>query len=80
MKAFLVKVGGLWGPWPPASSASGTDPFEAYMHACMSAPFFCYVPPVIDEAMASDEEPGMRDDAHPGDDVRALDRLSPPGA
>ena len=80
MKAFLVKVRGLLCRSSPAAAAvSCADPLEAYMHACIVAPFFCYVPPSIYGLTASDDERGIAQvDPHPEDDVRALDRLSPP--
>lgn len=71
MTSFLVKAGVLVGPWPSVpSDAPHADPFEAYMHACMSAPFFCYIPPAIYEPTDLGDEPDVtEDDARPGDDA-----------
>ncbi|WP_168879286.1 hypothetical protein [Rhizobium sp. P28RR-XV] len=59
MKAFLVKVRRVFGdkaPVPPA--VPGEDPLQAYIYACLAAPFFCYVPPAIYGLTVADEKRG----------------------
>ncbi len=57
IKTFLVKVRRFFSHRPPTTSAvSCADPFEAYMYACMAAPFFCYVSPAIYGLSVSDDE------------------------
>ena len=42
---ILLKAHALPGRRPEGNAC--TDQAEAYLHACLAAPFFCYVAPVI---------------------------------
>lgn len=60
IKTFLVKFRRFFRHRPPTTSAvSCADPLEAYMHACMAAPLFCYVSPAIYGLSVSDDEAGF---------------------
>lgn len=70
-KAILAKVRGFFRHQPPAeSSVSCADPVEAYMHACITAMFFCYVSPELYGLTVTIDEQGVpRKDHHQsGDD------------
>ncbi len=70
-KAFLLRVRGFFGHQLPAASAvSCADPLDAYMHACIAVPFFCYVSPAIYGFTGAMEEQGVsRKNHQSGDDL-----------
>ncbi len=63
MKTFLMKVRRFFRHKLPATSVvSCADPLEAYMYACIAAPFFCYVSPAIYRLTAPDNDTEIRQD------------------
>jgi hypothetical protein len=60
----------LTSPATDTPTTSSADPVEAYLHACVAVPLFCYVSPAIYGLTGSRDEPGVpHRSAQPGDEV-----------
>ncbi|MGV2068788.1 hypothetical protein [Agrobacterium sp. 22-226-1] len=70
---LLSKTRALLGRRPGAvSTGACTDQVEAYLHACLAAPFFCYVSPAIyglPNSVTCDEQGAEQNISRPGDDI-----------
>jgi hypothetical protein len=69
--AFVLKVRAFFARWPPATSTvSCAVSAEAYMNACLAAPFLCYVSPAIYGLSSTRDERGATQrSSQPGDAV-----------
>jgi hypothetical protein len=60
----------LTSPATDTPATSWADPVEAYLHACVAVPLFCYVSPAIYGLTGLHDEPGVpHRSSQPGDDV-----------
>ncbi len=67
-KTLLSKVRALLAQKTPSMSPAEYDKAaEAYMHACIAMPFFCYVSPALFGLTDSDGEPQLKQDGMKGD-------------
>lgn len=71
VKAFLERVGVWFAPRSRTPSVvSSADLSDAYMHACLATPFFCYVSPELYGLTTSmGDRSATQVDAHAVDDV-----------
>ncbi len=69
--SFLSKFrASLASPTANTPVISCVDPAEAYLHACIAAPFFCYVSPAIYGLIGAIEERTVTPkNSRPGDQV-----------
>jgi hypothetical protein len=70
-KAVVLNVRAFFAKQPRATSTvSSADPVEAYMNACLAAPLFCYVSPMIyGLAGSSDERDEKQKSCRRGDEA-----------
>ncbi|CVI63577.1 MULTISPECIES: hypothetical protein [Agrobacterium] len=70
---LVSKARALLGRQPGVvSTDSCTDQADAYLHACLAAPFFCYVSPAIcglPNSITCDEQGAEQNISRPGDDI-----------
>lgn len=70
---LVSKARALLGRQPGGvSTGACTDQAEAYLHACLAAPFFCYVSPAIyglPNSITCDEQGAEQNISRPGDDI-----------
>lgn len=71
VKTFLERVGVWFARRSRTSSVvSRADLSDAYMHACLATPFFCYVSPELYGLTTARSDRGATQvDAHPVDDL-----------
>jgi len=71
VKVFCQRLGVMFAHRAPSSSATScADACDAYMHACLAAPFFCYVSPELYGLTTRNENRvATHVDAEPADDL-----------
>lgn len=70
LNGFLLKARALPGHHPRVVSTDARqNQAEAYMSACLAAPFFCYVSPAIYGLPTCDDQAVQQSTSSPGDDI-----------
>ncbi|MFF2324045.1 hypothetical protein ACFVTJ_23605 [Agrobacterium sp. NPDC058088] len=70
LNGFLPKAGALPGRHPRVVSTDARqEQAEAYLYACLAAPFFCYVSPAIYGLPTCDDQAVQQSISSAGDDI-----------